>query len=124
MTCRSSRESRPTWDKVRGLSGICDFILTQSVDFYTLHGPILAVVEAKKEDITGGLGQCAAEMIAIRIFNENEKTPLPAVFGCVTSGNNWRFIKLEGDTLFIDKTEYYLRDLSKILGILVSIADG
>jgi hypothetical protein len=111
-------------DKARGLSGICDFILTQSVDFYTLHGPILSVVEAKKEDITGGLGQCAAEMIAIRIFNENEKTPLPAVFGCVTSGNNWRFLKLEGQTLFIDKTEYYLSDLPKLLGILVSIANN
>jgi len=81
-------------------------------------------VEAKKEDITGGLGQCVAEMVAIRIFNEKEKTLRPAVFGCVTSGNLWRFLKLEENILFIDKTEYYLRDLPRILGILVNIAEG
>lgn len=81
-------------------------------------------MEAKKEDITGGLGQCVAEMVAIRIFNEKEKTLRPAVFGCVTSGNLWRFLKLEENILFIDKTEYYLRDLPRILGILVNIAEG
>lgn len=81
-------------------------------------------MEAKKEDITGGLGQCVAEMVAIRIFNEKEKTLRPAVFGCVTSGNLWRFLKLEENMLFIDKTEYYLRDLPRILGILVNIAEG
>ena len=110
-------------DKSRGLSGLCDFLLTHSTNLFTLHGPVFAAVEAKKEDIVGGLGQCAAEMVAIRIFNEREKSTLPAVFGCVTSGNLWRFLKLEGDTLFIDKVEYYLRDLPKLLGILVHIAN-
>ena len=46
------------------------------------------------------------------------------MFGCVTSGSIWRFLKLEGSTLFIDQPEYYLRDAPKILGILVSIARG
>jgi len=46
------------------------------------------------------------------------------VFGCVTSGSVWRFLKLEGTTLYIDRPEYYLRDAAKILGILVSIARG
>jgi hypothetical protein len=40
----------------------------------------------------------------------------------VTSGNVWRFLKLEGNTLAIDQPEYYLRDAGKILGILVGIA--
>src|SRR4051794_32982196 len=75
-------------DKQQGLTGFCDFLLTRSEEFYYLQGPILAVVEAKKEDIIAGLGQCAAEMVAIRLFNEREGTPLPAVFGCVTSGSN------------------------------------
>ena len=63
-------------------------------------------------------------MVAIRLFNEREGTQVPAVFGCVTSGSTWRFLKLEGSTLFIDQPEYYLRDAPKILGILVSIARG
>ena len=91
-------------DKPRGLSGICDYLLVQSREVFFIRGPVFAAVEAKKEDITGGLGQCAAEMVAIQIFNEKEKTTIPAVFGCVTSGNLWRFLKLEGSTLFIDKT--------------------
>jgi len=111
-------------DKQQGLTGFCDYLLARSEEFYYLQGPILAVVEAKKEDIVAGLGQCAAEMVAIRLFNEREGTPLPAVFGCVTSGSVWRFLKLEGTTLYIDRPEYYLRDAAKILGILVSIARG
>ena len=63
-------------------------------------------------------------MVAIRLFNEREATVIPAVFGCVTSGNIWRFLKLEGPKLFIDQPEYHLRCAAKILGILVSIARG
>jgi hypothetical protein len=63
-------------------------------------------------------------MVAIRLFNEREGTPLSAVFGCVTSGSLWRFLKLEGTKLFIDLSEYHLRDAAKILGILVSISRG
>ena len=111
-------------DKGRGLSGVCDFVLAYSTDLYTLRAPVFAAVEAKREDITAGLGQCAAELVAIRIFNEKEKTTVAAIYGCVTTGSNWRFLKLEGNTLFIDKTEYHLRDLPVILGILVSIAES
>ena len=111
-------------DKARGLTRICDYLITRSRATFFVRGPVFAAVEAKQEDITGGLGQCAAEMVAVRLFNEKENTPVPSVFGCVTSGNIWRFIKLDGNTLFIDKTEYYLRDLPIILGILIQIACG
>jgi len=109
-------------DRQQGLTGFCDFLIARSSEIYYLRGPLLAVVEAKKEDLIAGLGQCAAEMVAIRLFNEREGTSLPAVFGCVTSGSIWRFLKLEGENIHIDQPEYYLRDAGKILGILVSIA--
>src|SRR5262249_7556662 len=89
-------------DKAQGLTGFCDFLVTGWPEIYNVQGPILAVVEAKKEDLVSGLGQCAAEMVAIRLFNDREGTPVPAVYGCVTSGSVWRFLKLEGTTLFID----------------------
>lgn len=111
-------------DKEQGLTGFCDYLITRSPEFYYVQGPILAVVEAKRENLIAGLGQCVAVMVAIRLFNEREGTPLPAVFGAVTSGNVWRFLKLEGPTLFIDRLEYHFRDADKILGILVSIARG
>ena len=109
-------------DKGRGLAGFCDFLIARSPEIYYLQAPVLAVVEAKKEDLVAGLGQCVAEMVAICLFNEREGTPLSTIFGCVTSGSNWRFLKMEGSTLFIDRSEYYIRDAAKILGILVSIA--
>jgi hypothetical protein len=109
-------------DQERGLVGCCDYLIARSPTIYYVQGPILAVVEAKKENVIAGLGPCVAEMVAIQIFNERERTAVPAVFGAVTSGNIWRFLKLEGSTLHIDKPEYYLHDIAKILGILVSIA--
>jgi hypothetical protein len=111
-------------DKQQGLAGFCDYLIVRSPEFYYVQAPILAVVEAKKEDLVAGLGQCAAEMVAIRLFNEREGTPVAAVFGCVTSGSNWRFLRLEGSKIAIDRPEYYLRDAAKILGILAGIARG
>jgi hypothetical protein len=111
-------------DKAQGLSGFCDYLIARSPEIYYIQGPVVAVVEAKKEDLIGGMGQCVAEMVAIRLFNEREGTPTAVVYGCVTSGSNWRFLKLEETRLFIDRPEYYLRDATKILGILVHIAKG
>ncbi|MEO1764872.1 MAG: hypothetical protein AAFR83_23625, partial [Cyanobacteria bacterium J06629_18] len=58
------------------------------------------------------------EMIAAKIFNERSKNTIPAIYGTVTTGTNWRFLKLEGNVINIDLSEYYLRDIDKILGIL------
>jgi hypothetical protein len=111
-------------DRSNGLAGFCDFLIARSDEMYFVQAPIVAVVEAKKEDIVAGLGQCVSEMVAIRIFNEREKSEIPKVYGCVTSGNLWRFLRLEESTLSIDQPEYYLRDLAKILGIFVSVIRG
>ena len=108
-------------DKSRGLTGVCDYLLTRSQHRYFVRAPVFAAVEAKREDLVPGLGQCVAEMVAIQVFNQAEGTVIPAVFGCVTSGNNWRFLKLEGSTLFIDTPEYHFDNLPRLLGVLVSI---
>jgi hypothetical protein len=111
-------------DRAQGLTGFCDYLIARSAALFYVQAPIVAVVEAKKEDIIAGLGQCAAEMVAIQLFNEREQSPVPVVHGCVTSGTNWRFLKLDGQVLSIDHVEYYLPNVSKILGILVSVIRG
>jgi hypothetical protein len=111
-------------DRTSGLTGFCDYLISRSDELYYIKAPIVAVVEAKKEDLVKGLGQCAAEMVAIRMYNESELAPIPVVYGCVTSGTNWRFLKLVGSTLSIDRTEYLVQDLAKILGILVNVIRG
>jgi hypothetical protein len=112
-----------TVDEARGLTGVCDYLIARSPEIYYVEAPIVAVVEAKREDLSGGLGQCVAEMVAIQLFNEREGMPEPVSYGCVTSGNLWKFLTLEGRVLSIDLHEYALSDLEKILGILVHIAD-
>ncbi|MFO0593616.1 MAG: hypothetical protein U0441_39105 [Polyangiaceae bacterium] len=47
--------------------------------------------------------------------------PLPAVHGVVTTGSNWRFLRLEGSLARIDNREYYLQQIGSILGILCHI---
>ena len=111
-------------DRDLGLTGFCDFLIARSAEIFYIQAPVVAVVEAKKEDLTAGLGQCAAEMVAIRLFNEREQAPTSIVHGCVTSGNLWRFLRLEGATLSIDRTEYHLSEVSKLLGILIHIIRG
>jgi hypothetical protein len=84
----------------------------------------MMLVEAKKEDIIAGLGQCVAEMVAAQIFNEREGNEISVIYGTVTSGTNWKFLKLEGKVVEIDLVEYYLTDVNKILGILASGVGG
>jgi hypothetical protein len=111
-------------DEPKGLTGYCDYLIARSSKLYYLESPIVAVVEAKREDLVAGLGQCAAEMVAIQLFNEKDGRPTPVVHGAVTSGSNWRFLRLDGSNLFIDAKEYFLDDLPRVLGILVRISRG
>ena len=103
-----------------GLNGTCDFLISQDPELLFIRSPVVALVEAKKENINSGLGQCVAEMVAAQIFNEQEGNNLSTIYGVVTSGNIWKFLKLEAQVISIDAVEYYLQDLPKILGILVS----
>ncbi len=102
----------------KGLAGVCDFIISDSSEQLFISAPVVTLVEAKKENINAGLGQCVAEMIAAKIFNERSKNEIPAIYGTVTTGTNWRFLMLEESIINIDLSEYYLRDVDKILGIL------
>ena len=105
-------------DRERGLNGFCDFLLSRSTISSIIQAPIMMLVEAKKGELDVGLGQCAAEMIAAQIFNANEDKPILVVYGCVTSGKLWQFLKLENKELTIDLNEYQVTPVERILGIL------
>lgn len=104
----------------RGLNGTCDFLISLSPERLFISAPVITLVEAKKEDIKAGFGQCVAEMLAAQLFNEEEGNQIPTIYGAVTSGTVWRFLKLEGQMVYIDRVEYYLSEVAKILGILLS----
>ena len=110
-------------DSARGLNGECDFILSKGEISYTLRAPILALVEAKKNDIESALGQCAAQMLGATLFNANHQNRLDTVFGCVTTGEAWQFLKLVDNQLIIDEDRYYINQLSLVLGALQKLLD-
>ncbi|MFM6278884.1 MAG: hypothetical protein ACKN9K_11120, partial [Dolichospermum sp.] len=104
----------------QGLNGNCDFLISRSPEFLLINTPVMIVVEAKKENIKGGLGQCIAEMYAVRLFNEREENQVTEIYGVVTTGEIWKFLRLSGELVQIDLAEYFLNDVNKILGILAS----
>ncbi|ALB42550.1 MULTISPECIES: hypothetical protein [Nostocales] len=104
----------------QGLNGNCDFLISRSPEFLLINTPVIIIVEAKKENIKGGLGQCIAEMYAARLFNEREENQITEIYGVVTTGEIWKFLRLSGELVQIDLAEYFLNDVNKILGILSS----
>jgi hypothetical protein len=109
-------------DAARGLNGYCDFILTHSPLQSVLTAPVLAVVEAKNDNLRTGLGPCVAAMVAAREFNAAERSTRDGpIFGTVTTGSAWKFLRLDGSLLTLDSREYFIAELGRIMGILASI---
>ena len=103
------------------LTGVCDFLVSLSPNQFSVKAPIIILVEAKKDSLKDGLGQCVAEMVAAQRFNAEAGNDIPCVYGATTSGMNWLFLKLEGQQLSIDMTAYSIDRCDKLLGILASM---
>ena len=102
-----------------GLAGVCDYLFSLSPLQLTVQAPVLAVVEAKNQSIKIGLAQCRAEMLAAQKFNARRGTEPPTLYGVVTTGSAWKFLRLFGTEVIVDETEYHLEQLETILGVLV-----
>ncbi|MDJ0798664.1 MAG: hypothetical protein QNJ51_17900 [Calothrix sp. MO_167.B12] len=95
-----------TVEQSLGLNGVCDFLISLSPEQLFIDAPAVVVVEAKKEDLNAGLGQCISEMIAAQRFNEQNNQSVPTIFGAVTTGDRWKFLKLESNTVTIGLLEF------------------
>lgn len=104
-----------------GLNGTCDFMISQSPEQLALEAPILVVVEAKKDDLKQGMGQCLSEMVAAQRFNEIHERAIFQVYGTVTTGTVWRFLRLQGDVVTVDLTDYPVPPIETVLSMLVWI---
>jgi hypothetical protein len=111
-----------TVDVEAKLSGRCDFLISRSAEQLEIEAPVVVLIEAKQADLKLGLGQCIAEMVAAQRFNQLKEKPLPVIYGCVSSGILWRFLKLEGTVVTIDLTDYAITPIDRILGYLVWMA--
>ncbi|MDE5093600.1 MAG: hypothetical protein O4804_04960 [Trichodesmium sp. St11_bin5] len=103
-----------------GLSGFCDFIISLSSLQTIIKAPVVTLVEAKNDNIKSGFGQCLAEMVAAQIFNKNKGNQISQIYGAITTGTAWQFLELEGEIVVLDLEEYSLKNLPKLLGVLIS----
>ena len=108
-------------DIPRGLSGFCDFLFSLTPDALVVSVPVVSIVEAKKENILAGIPQCLAELVAAQIFNDRAGHPVDTLYGVVTTGTDWQFLRLRGTAATIDSDLYYLGNVEKIVGILLAM---
>ena len=104
---------------IRGLPVSATFFFSLSPLQLVVQAPIIAVVEAKNDNIKSGLAQCMAEMLAAQKFNARRGTETPNLYGVVTTGSAWKFLRLSGTEVVVDEAEYHIEQLETILGILV-----
>jgi hypothetical protein len=51
--------------------------------------------------------------------NEDNGAPVKTIYGSVSSGTTWRFMKLEEQTVTVDFTDYPLPPTNVVLGMLI-----
>jgi hypothetical protein len=108
-----------TVDADKGLNGYVDYLISRSQEQLEIEAPVVVVGEAKRDNLNDGLGQCIAEMVAAQMFNQANQVNIPTIYGSVSNGTQWRFLKLEGTTVTIDLMDYSLPQVDQILGFLV-----
>jgi len=104
------------------LHGAPDYLLASRSELgkKVLEDPLLAVVEAKKNDFEQGWGQCLAELVAIQKLNARTDHPY---YGIVSDGNVWQFGKLVDSTFIKEPTNYTLDQLDEIFAALTFVFD-
>ena len=109
--------------KDQSLTGECDFIFVKDPDALTVESLIFCLVEAEKNDLMGGMGQCTAQMVGARMLNEQDGVDFPVIYGCATTGLDWQFLKLENQVITIERNVKYINELPYLLGMFQRIID-
>ena len=97
-----------------GLNGFCDFLIANSTQQLFIESPVVALVEAKNDNLKSGWAQCVAEMVAAQIFNQRQGNDIAKVYGAITTGTVWQFLELECQTATLDLQEYSVDNLPKL----------
>ena len=111
-------------DKSKGLVGECDYLLSLGKKVIeVVQSPLFSVVEAKRQDMVWGTSQCTAQMVGANLYNQADGVHLPYLYGATTDGVEWRFMKLENNTLYIAEEIGSLENLPTLLGMLQFILE-
>lgn len=110
-------------DRKAGLTGFYDFLVSLSPQQLFVTAPVIALVEAKNDNLPAAFGQCLAEMVGAQRFNQNEGNQIGSLYGVVTSGVGWMFLRLQGTTVTVDLGECGIDQPERIFGILVAMIE-
>ncbi|MCU0704884.1 MAG: hypothetical protein MUF18_12975 [Fimbriiglobus sp.] len=108
-------------DPANGLVGVCDFLISRGPQQTAVTPPVVVIFEAKNESITGGLGQCVAAMVGAERANRAAGQPVEVIYGCVTTGTAWRFLRLRDGSVTLDNRVRSIEHVDQLLGILAHI---
>lgn len=106
-----------------GLTGACDFLLSRSWEQLSVEPPVVVVVEAANDSPKPGVAPCIAKMVAAQAFNAAYGVS-GTVYGVVTTGSHWTFLRLDDAHVVIDLREHFLRDVDRVVGTLVAMVQG
>ena len=110
---------KPLYDE-SGLLGTPDYTLTKRspLGIIVFDAPYVAVIEAKRDDFTGGWGQCMLEMLALRRLNHQPTLP---VYGIVSNGRSWEIGYLLADVFTLYEKTLFLENLNELMSGLTTI---
>lgn len=111
-------------DPADGLAGRCDFLVSRSPLQLAVVAPVCVLVQAKNENIVAGIPQCLAEMVAAQRFNAAAGRDVGPIYGAVTTGLAWRFLRLDGTRASVDGVEYPIQVPERVFGVLTYMALG
>ena len=72
-------------DNQSDLTGAPDFMISAKPNIVEPQCPIFCMVESKNKAPDEGFAQCAAEMYAARLFNQQMGDPYETIYGAVTN---------------------------------------
>lgn len=111
-------------DENKELSGECDYILSKGKQKLEVDGPLICMIEAKDQDMKRAIPQCIAQMEGARLHNQHHHKDIAMIWGCVTTGMEWLFLRLENKIAYIDTKRYSIVKVEEILGALQQIINS
>ena len=105
------------------LTGIPDYLISKRSDLGKIifDSPLLAVVEAKKDNFSAGWAQCALEMIAMQKINAN---PQLVIYGLVSNGEIWEIATFQYQQFIFYNKRFVIEELDTLFNVLVSILES
>jgi hypothetical protein len=105
-------------NKALGLKGRCDFIFSRKPQAATIEAPIFSIIEAKNDGIEDAYPQCIAQLYAADLYNREHSVEFPFIYGAVTTGFVWKFVRYADNVAYIDTALFYKDQLPQLLGAL------